>query len=732
MSTDTGHTLGIDVGTTATKVILLKPTGEWEMESWPSEERVWENLRTWLHGLGEIVGSEGFGREISRVGITGHGPSAAIIRDGELVGRIIPWHEPLPEDCIRPAEGDHVLAPNRAWVPSRLAQWESENGPIGNGVAVQLKDVLNWQLTGVVARDSRSMRGYSGEGHFHLPEEVIGVVSEAGSSLSGIPAGAEVICGCDDLSAGVFGLSAGKGDLFNLANTSEHVGQVGGEPITEMSWLPALGRLPALTYLSTSTGGASLAESIGEETTVAAAQRFITRLSEQESEGHDSAWQALDSLNDSVSEILSLLPRGDGEMLIGGGLAMIPQLVESRGADKRAGQEVSVLGIAKLAQKPLAVIFGAGKVGRGFLAQLLVRAGWRIHFVDPNPGLVAALERGSYSIINLATGEVEEISGYSVSSDTWRVDEADLILTSLGASHLDSWAEGLASVLTGCGEDGRPSALARSIDIILAENHPAPAALVRSHITSANIGIAQAQVLRSCIEPTPGQVSEHGQLTVQVQDHWSLPLDGAALVRPELVDSVPGFDLRPDFATELTRKLYTYNSINAVVSYIGHQRGYVMLADAANDVEIAAIANAAGAEASAALVAAYGFDEGEQVEWVERALGKYQDHRIVDPLERQCRDPVRKLGKDDRLFGPITLCIEHGLPYENLLLGVKSAMNYQPSSATGLGGGGATTRGEGDPSSAELRGWMDSGGISEVLSNLGVELPPAAIESLQE
>jgi mannitol-1-phosphate 5-dehydrogenase len=191
-----------------------------------------------------------------------------------------------------------------------------------------------------------------------------------------------------------------------------------------------------------------------------------------------------------------------------------------------------------------------------------------------------------------------------------------------------------------------------------------------------------------------------------------------------LVASVQGFDLRPDFATELTRKLYTYNSINAVVSYIGYQRGYEMLAEAANDAEIAAIASAAGAEASAALVTAYGFTAGEQAEWVERALAKYQDYRIVDPLERQCRDPVRKLGKDDRLFGPISLCIEHGLPYENLLLGVKAALAYHPHDAATVGGG--------DPSSAELRGWIERGGVSEALANLGVDLPHAAIRSLQE
>ena len=643
-------TLGIDVGTSATKVLLLRSDGQWDMDCWPSSEGVWNNLRAWLGSNGEMV---------DRVGITGHGPSAIVIRNGEVCGRVIPWHEPLPEGCERRVENDHILPPTRAWVPSRIAQWEQENGPIGDGVAVQLKDMLNWELTGVIARDSRSMRGYSGANHFHLPGEVIGQVSETGSILSGISVDAEVICGCDDLSAGVLGLSAVKGDIFNLANTSEHVGLVGGEPQEMMSWLPALGRLPPLCYNATSTGGGTLSEDISE-----------SKLSED-------AWEAIQELNIPIEDIRRRFP--PREMLIGGGLAMIPQLVESRGATLRAGQEVSVLGVAKLAQRPSAVIFGAGKVGRGFLAHLLFKAGWQVSFVDVSEEVVGLLDGSYYSVVNLGTGEVESIGPVSALSAAnggavaEAVKSADLLMTSIGGDNLAAWAESINEAVAERLKWG-------PIDIILCENHPRPAALVYDILNLDGVGIAQAQVLRSCIEPTEEQIATLGSLVVQVQDYWVLPLDGDVLMNPELLSQVTGFEARPNFSVELTRKLYTYNAINAAVCFPGAEQGYVWLADAANDSEIAKLAKRVGEESSDALIAEYGFDANEQRGWCERALAKYQDATIRDPIERNARDPIRKLGLHDRILGPLHLCISHGLPHAALVETMKSALAYREPS----------------------------------------------------
>ena len=670
-------TLGIDVGTSATKVLLLHPDGTWEMNSWASSEGVWDNLRTWLGKKGELI---------DRVGITGHGPSAIVIRENSVCGRIIPWHEPLPEGCERGVDNDHILTPSRAWVPARIAQWEIENGPIRDGVFVQLKDMLNWELTGVIARDSRSMRGYSGEGYFHLPEEVIGKVSETGSTLSGISVGAEVICGCDDLSAGVLGLSAEKGDLFNLANTSEHVGLVGGEPQDLMSWLPPLGSLPSLCYNSTSTGGGTLTKSLDITPSREAIEIFIAKLRQEQeaSMGLDDisnlsgdAWSAIHELNAPIKEIRAGFP--SGQMLIGGGLALIPQLVESRKAILRAGQEVSVLGVAKLAQRQSAVIFGAGKVGRGFLAHLLFRAGWDVCFVDVSDEMVNLLDSSTYPIANLATGKVEMIGPVSAlhsldsNSVSKAIISANLIMTSIGGDNLVSWAKSTKNAVADRLDIG-------PIDIILCENHPRPAALVSDIFQFDDAGIAQAQVLRSCIEPTVEQVAMYGPLVVQVQDHWALPLDEDALKNPELLSRVSGFEPRSNFAVELTRKLYTYNAINAAVCYLGAERGFVWLADAANDPEIAKLAMRVGEESSAALIAEYGFDVTEQQDWCDRALEKYQDETIRDPIERNARDPIRKLGLYDRILGPLHLCILHELPHSALAETMRSAISYSEPS----------------------------------------------------
>ena len=629
-----GQTLGIDVGSTATKVVLLNTDSSWEMHEWSSKDDLWSNLRTWLQSKDT---------QITRVGITAHGPSAIVIRDGDLCGRIIPWHEPLPKDCERPTEGAHQLPQTRAWVPSRLAQWETEFGAIDDGVAIQLKDLYNWELTGIVARDSRSMRGYLVKSHLHLPEEVIGLVNKAGAELSGIPEGVEVICGCDDLTAGVIGLGVQKGVVFNLANTSEHVGVIGEEPIDGLSWLPPLGSLPALTYNATSTG-------------------FGTSNTDRDVE---------------VADLVRVFP--PRELWIGGGLAMNKALVKRRNAIFKAGSEVSALGIAKLARRtPHAVIFGGGKVGRGFLAQLLSRSGWTFTLVEAHQETVNTLQKhGGWHTFNLATQETEWIEPQGVfhaSQDLEKIlDHADLILTSIGASHLQFWAQEIRNSLCKRLEKG-------DLDLILAENHPRPAFAVRQallqnaseeqeELIERRLGIAQAQVLRSCIEPLQTQ----HPLTVQIQDHWTLPLDGDAL---KTDFSIQGFEKMPHFERELTRKLFTYNCVNAMVCYLGHLAGYEWLADAANDPRISAMALQAGQESSAALVAAYGFEPSEQKEWCERALAKYQDRTIRDPIERNARDPVRKLGRFERLIGPINLCKEHDLPHESLLVGVAAALQY--------------------------------------------------------
>lgn len=360
-------------------------------------------------------------------------------------------------------------------------------------------------------------------------------------------------------------------------------------------------------------------------------------------------------------------------------------------ADADTGPVVTSSGACCALETPvghrLAVVFGAGKVGRGFIGHLLQRAGWRIHFVDVAEPLIERLcDQGQYRIRLLNDHEqVEVIRPISASTlgdiATLRsiLLQSDLLFTSLGADQLAPWARHMAPWLA---ERVRTGAL----DLILCENHARPAAAVRDAFDEAlgeddraalraGLGVAQAQVLRSCIEPDAA-LRAADPLGIQVQDHWTLPLDGDALLRADVVAEVAGLDPRPNFDLELTRKLYTYNAINAVVCYLGALVGHEMLSQSANDAGIARLADAAGAEASAALVAAHGFDPADQQRWASGALRKYQDARITDPIERNARDPIRKLGPADRIIGPIRLCLDQGLGCDALCVALAAALRY--------------------------------------------------------
>ena len=104
----------------------------------------------------------------------------------------------------------------------------------------------------------------------------------------------------------------------------------------------------------------------------------------------------------------------------------------------------------------LAVHFGAGNIGRGFIGQLLHESGYDIVFVDVRDDVVEALKtEGRYEVI-LADENEERISVDRVTAlhsvhdaeeVTERLAEADLITTAVGPSILPVIAPAIAQGL---------------------------------------------------------------------------------------------------------------------------------------------------------------------------------------------------------------------------------------------------------------------------------------------
>ena len=313
-------TLGIDVGSSAVKLVLLDVEGNIDMRSFADDllkpgkgpERIhrpatltdwiWEGVKEQLRGWIP----PGY---IQRVCITAHGQSGLLVMDGKPHGPLIPWWAWMPKEVVdeqaellgtltRDRTIEAVLPPRGSWLPGRLRQLALELGRCPGATAIQLKDLLNLQLTGNVCSDPRSLRGWiGGDGatvppklerwiglgevtpeNISDPRTLAGHVTRSGAHISGLEMGTEVCIGCDDFTAALVSMDEGNRGLLNLATTSEHLAVVasGSEPHerarmrshalkTGLSYLPRMtDQYPAVLYSSTNSGGVTLLRAFPE------------------------------------------------------------------------------------------------------------------------------------------------------------------------------------------------------------------------------------------------------------------------------------------------------------------------------------------------------------------------------------------------------------------------------------------------------------------------------------
>ena len=206
--------------------------------------------------------------------------------------------------------------------------------------------------------------------------------------------------------------------------------------------------------------------------------------------------------------------------------------------------------------------------------------------------------------------------------------------------------------------------------------------------------------MRSAIEADEESLKKD-PLVVNVQDFWELPVDASRIVGN--LPDIYGLKLVSEFTGFLERKFYTYNAANGTTSYIGALLGYKKLADAAHDERIIQILDGVYQETAQALSEKHHFPLEEQFAFTLTSKKKLQDYTIVDFIERNARDPLRKLGKDDRLVGSARLVEEYGIEPHHLCIAIGAAIYYEN---------------EEDESARELRRIREEEGIDAVLEKV--------------
>ncbi|KGT92903.1 hypothetical protein NG99_13300 [Erwinia typographi] len=363
-----------------------------------------------------------------------------------------------------------------------------------------------------------------------------------------------------------------------------------------------------------------------------------------------------------------------------------------------------------------AIIYGAGKISRGFISQLLYLAEWEIVYVDLNEPLLQQLRtRGHFTVHVMGAEQMNTlVDGYrclslnDIEGVAYELQDADVVFTSVGGKNLVSLGASIAASLTDCYQrDQRQSAL----NIITCENWKDPARVlsesIRAHLSAEHAalftgrtGVAQAVVMRSAVDPTP-EMLLHDPLIVPVQDFWELPVD-AANIRGQQ-PAIKGVVYQDNFAGFLERKIFTYNTGNATIAYLGYLKKLYSLADAANDSFIVSVLENVYTATNLALSRRHHCSLEEQTAFSLQAKRKYQDYAIIDDVRRHAADPLRKLGPDDRLIGAAKLVSEYDLPLDGIATSIAAALYYDNQQ---------------DPLAVKLKEMREQQGIDHILKTV--------------
>ncbi len=354
---------------------------------------------------------------------------------------------------------------------------------------------------------------------------------------------------------------------------------------------------------------------------------------------------------------------------------------------------------------PQAVQIGAGKIGRGFLAQLFQQGGYDTTFVDIDTALVERLNaRRSYPL-RLLTGDATEaftvqnfraLPAHDTAAVTDALRHADLISVSVGVANLPDAARTLTD-----GINARATSHRAPVDIFICENQWHAAPILRTYIAphiaphaqayfDTHTGLVEAVIGRTVPAPSAALLAEDPLLLV-AEAVVEIPVARDMMRGP--VPNLPGLLLAPDIEAYEARKLYLHNMAHAALAYLGQSRRIEYIWQCTERADVAQVCRGAMYESSASLAAEYGFTLDELHRYCDNLMARFANPALGDTTARVAADPIRKLRPTDRLIGAANLCLKHDISPVYISHAIASAV----TSAT------ASILRENDPRYIELR-----------------------------
>ena len=364
-----------------------------------------------------------------------------------------------------------------------------------------------------------------------------------------------------------------------------------------------------------------------------------------------------------------------------------------------------------------AVHFGAGKIGRGFIAELLHDSDYEVIFGDVVDELVDLVNKEHEYPLFLIDHNYEEkiidhVVAYSnIKNPEKLIDamcEAEIITTSVMATNLPKVAPLITEGLKKRLKENKNKAIVMACENAMMGTDILKKAMIETNILSEEELDSIAVFPNTAVDRMVFGGVHNGKEGIEVGDAYELVIEKNKLIDPDS-EPIKGAEYVDDLMMYLQRKIYIINCGHAIAGYYGQAlKGYEIVQDSLRDPELIPQIREAMLESASALEKKYGFTHESLVDYMETMMVKrFTTPGVVDPISRVSREPIRKIAPNDRIMGPANNCEEYGLDNTYLLKGVACALKFKS---------------DGDAQAEELQNFIKENGVEEaIVKYTGVE-----------
>ena len=372
-----------------------------------------------------------------------------------------------------------------------------------------------------------------------------------------------------------------------------------------------------------------------------------------------------------------------------------------------------------------ALHFGGGNIGRGFIGKILAEAGYEVVFADINMTVIDRLNQDhGYTVHVVGEGvdqkeTVKNVRGINSGDEaavTAEISDATLVTTAVGPPVLEILAPLLARSLA-----ARYRAGGAPLNIIACENMVRGSSFLKEKVLTAagddaalidaNTGFVDCAVDR-IVPPVRGGDADPLAVTVEVFSEWivdSTQFKGA-------VPAIAGMIATDKLMAFIERKLFTLNTGHTALAYFGQLAGKKTVGEAMQDDAVRQAAEAVMKESGAVLIRRYAFDPAAHRAYIDKILKRFANPYLHDDIDRVARQPLRKLGAQERFIKPLNGMLEYDLPHDATVRAIAATLHYHNPD---------------DPQAVEMQYYRQAHGIAATLAKYSDFTHPAVVAEIE-